>query len=117
MRARADLDNSEIGMSYMGGESALAISRRLKCSVWSIISRLRKIGCTVRSADEQNARWLGDRTYPSNLDIVNHLLDGILLGDGSIDPKGCLRLQQRQSCVGWLLQLQEQLVKVPVLGT
>jgi hypothetical protein len=111
MRARTDLDNSEIETSYRGGESALSISRRLKCSVWSILSRLRRIGCEVRSADEQNARWLGDRTYPSNLDTVNQLLDGILLGDGGIDPKGCLRLQQRQSCVGWLLQLQEQLVQ------
>jgi hypothetical protein len=109
MGPRHDLNVSEITKAYTEGESAASIARRLNCSVWSIITRLNRAGVKVRPSVEQTARHLGDNGYPPNLGLVLETLEGVMLGDGSMDPKGCLRLTQRDSCVGWLNSLQVSL--------
>lgn len=105
----ARLSPSELVESYLNGESASSIARRHSVSVWSIITRLRKSGVEIRT--NQNERRLGEAktTEYSFLEVV----DGILLGDGQIDRKNTLHLEQAHRREGWLLDLKG---RFPLVG-
>lgn len=60
----------------------------------------------MRSAKKQNGRWLGPSKVPY---YFRELVDGLLLGDGQIDPKSILRLEQCNARLGWLLQVRKHL--------
>jgi len=58
----------------------------------------------MRSPKEQNERRLEPPPAPLPF-TFRELVDGLLLGDGQIDPKGLLRLQQSEQRRGWLDQV------------
>ena len=101
------LDPTELANAYEAGTSAAKLARSHGVSVWSVITRLRRAGVEVRTPTAQNERRLGASLSQelSYRDIV----DGLLLGDGSIGWKNNLRLQQSDKRFGWLLQVQEHL--------
>lgn len=109
MSPRTDVSMGELVEAYERGESASSIARRLRCSVWVVLARLRNVGINIRSSAEQGARFLGDRAHPANPDIVQQVVDGLLLGDGHLDRKGCLRLEQSVVRAGWLEHVHELL--------
>ena len=76
-------------------------------SVWSIITRLNSAGVHVRSNKEQNEKKLNltEDQKPLFMGIV----DGLLLGDGQIDRKGLLRLEQSNLRYCWLDVVTDQL--------
>jgi Mor family transcriptional regulator len=91
---------------YEQGESASSLARRFRVSVWTVINRLRATGVKVRSSKRQNERWLGPAKAPY---CFRELVDGLLLGDGQVDPKSILRLEQCNARLGWLLQVRKHL--------
>jgi len=105
------MDHQALTEAYLSGESASSIARRLGCSTWNVLNRLKKTGVLVRSSKEQNARYLGDREHRADWDLVSQVLEGVLLGDGSLDPKGSLRLEQGRVRLGWLDSLTVLLVE------
>jgi LAGLIDADG DNA endonuclease family protein len=107
-----DLDVTALVEAYKAGTSAAALARQCQASVWSILDRLRKAGVTIRSNKEQNEKRLNlSKTQtPAFVGIV----DGLLLGDGSIDPKGCLRLEQAKIRLGWLKEVAVRFSTVKV---
>lgn len=106
-KQRTDIDAQAIITAYQGGTSASVLAKQHKCSVWSIIARLRNAGIDVRSFKEQNERRLG--LDADQMSRFESLVDGILLGDGQIDRKGLLRLEQENSRRGWLDQVQAEI--------
>lgn len=104
-----DIPIDEIVQRYQAGDSASVLAREFKSSVWAIITRLRKNGVAVRSAKEQNARYVGDRRIKANFNALQEILDGVLLSDGYIHRKGGLYVEQAWARVGWLEYLVEQL--------
>lgn len=101
------LDTESLVSAYLTGEGASSLARTHKVSVWSIITRLRAAGVEIRA--NQNERRLGTSSATFSF---RELVDGILLGDGSIDPKGLLRLEQCHVRVGWLDQVKNLLSQV-----
>jgi hypothetical protein len=101
------LDTESLVSAYLTGEGASSLARTHKVSVWSIITRLRAAGVEIRT--NQNERGLGAAVAAFSF---QELVDGILLGDGGIDPKGLLRLEQCQARVRWLDQVQGLLHQV-----
>lgn len=111
MKRTARLNLSELVSAYRTGESASSLARRYGVSVWSIITRLRQAGVEIRSAKKQNEKRLGmpDEDTPFTFSEV---VDGVLLGDGQIDPKGILHIDQSIVRAGWLGQVQQQLQRL-----
>jgi len=93
--------------AYQEGTSASNLAKTYGVSVWSIITRLRQAGVEVRSARLQNERNL--EAALTQEFTYEEIVDGLLLGDGSIAQKANLRLQQTDARFGWLLHVQEQL--------
>jgi hypothetical protein len=94
MSGHTNLDVTTIVEAYRNGESASSIARRSQVSVWSVITRLRKAGIDIR-ANQQERRL--DLT-PGPFKEFRALVDGLLLGDGSIGRKGELRLHEAGCC-------------------
>lgn len=119
-KLRPDLDDPALLEQYLCGESAAQLAREYKANIWSVLSRIRAAGIRVRSNKEQNEKRLNLTQSQRRLFLA--LVDGILLGDGSIDPKGCLRLEQANRRRGWLdqvvgllseLEADSRLIKIP----
>lgn len=86
--------------------SASSLARKYGTSVWTIINRLETAGVRIRSNKEQNEKRLNLSEAQNELFL--EVVDGILLSDGSIDPKGCLRLEQSHAHAGWLEHIVTQ---------
>ncbi len=109
MGQKKQIDVAALIASYEAGESAMNAARRLNVSVWTIISRLRSCGVAIRSAREQNARRL---PHGLNARLIE-TLDGLLLGDGSIDRKGgFFRIEQGVDRAEWIDELQAEFVSL-----
>ncbi len=98
------MDLGELVTSYLLGESASSLSKRFGVSVWTIIDRLRRLDIEVRSAKEQNRRFIGEVTTDDF--TLREMVDGIILGDGYIDPKGILHLEQAVVRQSWVENVQ-----------
>ena len=109
---RPDLDTDAIIADYVAGASASSLSRKYKANIWSILDRLRKASIRIRSNKEQNEKRL-DLSSQKHSRLVE-IVDGLLLGDGSIDPKGSLRLEQAHVRKGWLEDLSKKLDEIGV---
>lgn len=94
---------SDLVSAYEAGDSASSIARLHGVSVWSVLKRLRMAGIAIRK--NQNERHLAAGLLP-----IVELVDGLLLGDGQIDPKGILHLEQSLVRLGWQQQLMGFLV-------
>lgn len=99
------LDVPGLVVAYEAGRSASDLARQHGVSVWTVLSRLRKAGVAVRR--NQNERRLD--LAPDQHSAFLCLVDGLLLGDGWIDPKGSLRLEQCRRRKGWIDQVRAQL--------
>lgn len=111
MQKRNDLDIAAIVSEYQSGASAASIAKKNKTSPWTILSRLRKAGICIRSNKQQNEKRLNlDKdSYYTLIEII----DGILLGDGSLDKrKGFLRIEQASARYGWLYHIKHNLLKL-----
>ena len=105
-----DIVLEDLIASYQAGESAVALSQRYSCNIWGVLNRLRKAGVEVRSASDQNRCELGP-VATSAFSLVE-LVDGLVLGDGSIDRKGFLRLEQANVRASWVTHIQRLLEEV-----
>lgn len=110
---RVIVDEEKLVEIYKAGKSASSIAKELKCSVWTIISRLQKLNITVRSNKQQNEKPL-NLNKEQTLEFKS-LVDGLLLGDGSIDKKGLLRLEQTEIRLDWLKEVKQKLLKFGAL--
>ena len=103
MIGRTALDTKAIIEAYKAGTSAVSLARQCQVSLWLILDRLRKAGVPIRSNKEQNEKRLNLSTLQTAAFVG--IVDGLLLGHGSIDPRGCLRLEQAKIRQGWLQEL------------
>lgn len=92
---------------YKNGLSTLVIGKRFGVSYATVGRRLKAAGVPLRPAQ---------RTLPGvlNLSKKKHeafveLIDGLLLGDGSLTPNGYLMVGQTDRRVGWLHQIVKEL--------
>jgi hypothetical protein len=101
------LDLDALVSRYEEGASASSLGRDFGVSTWTVLNRLRGAGVHIRSNKEQNEKRLDldDAQQQHLIEIV----DGLLLGDGSIDPKGILRIEQTQNRLSWFDAIQEVL--------
>ena len=107
---RSDLNVKILVKAYEGGESAASLARRFDVNIWTVLDRLRGAGVRVRSRVEQNERRLSlSRVQAQEL---RALVDGLMLGDGHIDRKGSLRIDQAKVRRGWLTDIAERLTRV-----
>lgn len=107
---RRVINTDSLVEAYAAGESASALARRCGVSVWKILNDLRKCGVQIRSIKEQNERHRG--TPRTEAFTFRDLIDGLLLGDGYIDKKGLLHLEQTSVRLGWVEQVQHLLHEV-----
>ena len=98
------LQTGDLVSDYNNGEGASSLARRHKVSVWSILTRLRKAGVEIRK--NQNERVLGTPTTDEY--TFGEIVEGLLLGDGGIDKKGLLHIDQCLRREGWLLEIQSR---------
>ena len=106
------LDQVALRADYEGGENASRLARRHGCSVNVILHRLREAGATIRMVGRRTPMVLG-------LSSVNHealleIVDGLLLGDGSLDRSGPLRLTQCVRRAAWPRQVRRMLMEIGV---
>lgn len=104
---RDDLSVAALIEAYTAGESAASLARRFDANIWTILDRLRKANVIIRSRVEQNQRRLD--LLPAQAQELRAIVDGLMLGDGSIDPKGLLRLEQAKVRHGWILAVAKRL--------
>lgn len=97
---------------YSAGASAASLARKYQANIWSILSRVRAAGIPVRSNKEQNEKRLD--LAPAKLAQLVEIIDGLMLGDGWIDRKGCLRLEQASRRKEWIDALEQQLASLGV---
>ena len=104
---RDDLDAAVLASAYESGESAASLARQFHANIWAVLARLRQAGVAVRSSAAQNEQHVG--LAPSATPMFLGVVDGLLLGDGWVDFKGCLRLEQAHTRYGWLVHVAEHL--------
>lgn len=109
---RPDLDTGAIIEAYESGTSAASLSRQHHASLWSILNRLKKAGVKVRSSNEQNEKRL-DLPKGRLAEFIG-LVDGLILGDGSISARGSFSLEQVDTRRGWLEHVATQLTELGV---
>lgn len=86
------------------GMSALQLSKRERCSINTVLQRLREAGVIIRPAGERHTTKelkLSRQERAKFLEIV----DGLLLGDGSINVAGALQVNQTLTHAPWLEQI------------
>jgi len=108
---RPDLDRAmnTIIASYKDGESVASLARRFDANYWSIATRLRKKGIRILSEEERSERRLNFGTGAAgraNAGVLRALVDGLMLGDGSIHPKGYVQIEQTKRRRGWLTHIE-----------
>jgi LAGLIDADG DNA endonuclease family len=109
---RTGFDVATLVEAYKAGTSATSLARQFQVSSWFILDRLRKAGVLIRSNKEQNEKHLN--LSKSQITAFVGIVDGLLLGDGSIDPNGCLRLGQAKIRQGWLEEITAQFAALQV---
>lgn len=105
-KRRHHFQTEKLVSDYEGGMSALALSKREGCSIGVILSRLREAGVEIRAAGQRHTTKELLFSSPE-ADRFQEFVDGLLLGDGSINKAGALQLNQRIACAEWLQDLSE----------
>jgi len=93
--------------AYVAGQSALSISKEFGLSWQTVIRRVSEIGIPIRRTGRVPPNELA--LPPETAARFRELVDGLLLGDGSIDRHGVLRLGQSVRHEEWVLGVKEDL--------
>lgn len=104
------LNTAAIVAAYEAGQSAKSLARQHHVSYWTIRNRLQAAGIVLKSSAEQLRKVLN--LDPANTVAFEELVDGLLLGDGSIRQEGALSLSQSVRREGWLEQVTRELIAV-----
>ena len=104
------LDPSALVSAYVSGRSALSLSEESECSLNTVLRRLREQGVEIRQVGRQEP-LRAPLTDPSRF---VEILDGLLLGDGSINVAGSLRLGQTRKHGSWVQEVATLLSGVGV---
>lgn len=112
MAKRKALDLPTLVRAYQAGSSALRLAAVLGVSLNTVLRRLREKGVVIRQTERQPYKRLG--LTPVSEGILREVVDGLLLGDGSILKDGSLRLGQCSRRSVWLEDVQRLLSQVPV---
>lgn len=107
---RVDINIQDLLNKYKSGLSASFLSKHYGVSVWSIITRINAAGVHVRSNKEQNEKRLN--FTKDQKPIFMGIVDGLLLGDGQIDKKGLLRLEQSNKRHCWLEDVNNKIISL-----
>lgn len=109
-RPRRELDDAMIRQLFQDGATETDIAKHLATSRSSIHRRLTTMGAELRSA-VQASDLRRHKTF--NVEPLRPLLDGLLLGDGSLEApttsESRLEISQRTSCQEWLTLIQHGL--------
>ena len=99
-------------LSYAQGQNAMEVARNLKVPYTIVINRLHEAGIPIR---------LHNRVPPAKLDLTLEtgfrfleIVDGLMLGDGSIDAFGVLRLGQCERRKDWIHTVSHMLGDIGV---
>jgi hypothetical protein len=103
-----EVDIPALVAGYQDGASAKELAHQHGVSVWTVLARLRSAGVEIRPRRPEKRLNLSKPDHRVLVEIV----DGLLLGDGSIDRKGSLRLEQARGRKGWLVEVQRILKAV-----
>jgi len=107
----AHLNSSDLVEAYRSGTSAYRLAKNAGVSIWAILKRLREAGVTIRP---DGVRKTLDLTSEGS-QVFRELVDGLLLGDGSISRnKPSLRIEQSLVREGWLDDLQRRFSELGV---
>lgn len=102
------LDPKFVVSEYLSGKSAAKIARENGCSVWSVIERLRNEKIVQRPNNVPHSLNLSENDKTKFLSLV----DGLMLGDGSIHKKGYIQVHQHVKRLGWLEQIQQEFATI-----
>jgi len=96
------VDVSSLVAAYKAGDTIKQISEEHSLSYYMVRARLLSAGVSLRP---RRSQVFIDKSITNEFTLVE-LLDGLLLGDGSIIKQGMFMMHQKQSRVGWLEQVQ-----------
>lgn len=85
-------DDFVLADRYLRGESALSLAKEAGLSLNLVLRRLREHGVVIRQKGREPIRTLG--LNPNDYAMFLEIVDGLMLGDGSILKDGILRLEQ-----------------------
>jgi len=93
--------------SYKAGTSASSLARQHHTDTGTVVAIIKKAGIGIRTSKEQVEKHLFIR--PEMVEEFTGLMDGLLLGDGSLSPFGQFRLSQTDARRAWLDIVAERL--------
>lgn len=98
--------------AYRAGQSALSVAREHDLSLGVVLHRLRAVGVSIRRRNRVPPRALGLAGRAA--EIFHEIVDGLLLGDGTISASGVLRVDQARRRQVWVREVAEMLRAVGV---
>lgn len=105
------LDLNSLAEGYSQGLSAETLAKKFGVGRSTVLSRLRGMGVSIRHSSEWEETKAG--LDPHGLEFLAEVVDGLLLGDGTLH-RGSLRVDQCDRRVGWLLDIQRRLGSIGV---
>lgn len=106
---KLNLPIEDIINDYTKGTSASDLARQYGVSVYSIITRLRAAGVVIRTKTQNEKHLNPSERQPYTL---REMIDGLLLGDGSMHGKGYLQISQCSAHADWLSDIAKHLLLV-----
>ncbi len=107
---RLQLDARAIVRGYKAGMTSRALARKFGCGKKAVLCRLHEAGVVMRPA-----RQVPD-PKKFNAQKLTELIDGLLLGDGSMERRfpGRISINQNPIRIGWLKHIQRQLAAIGI---
>lgn len=110
-RPSLKLDNEAIVVSYLAGNSPSVIASRLGVNRHTVTQRLQVEGVFKSNINKEIN--LNFNTHKKFIETV----DGLLLGDGHITPKGQLQIHQEITHSEWIYNLQSKFWDIGVVSS
>lgn len=106
-RRTAHLDIEALVTGYESGQSARTLAEKFNTGRSTVLTRLREAGVRIRRPSEWEEKHLN--LHPQHWEPFIELVDGLMLGDGTLPRAGGLRVEQSHVRQGWLEDLQKEL--------
>lgn len=106
-RRTAHLDIDALVRGYETGDSAQTLAKKFNTGRSTVLTRLREAGVRIRRPSEWEEKHLV--LLPQHEEPFIELLDGLMLGDGTLPRDGGLRIEQSHVRHGWLKDIQQEL--------